>query len=430
MTSKRFERLDDWLIWLEGHHPVEIELGLGRIRIVADRLGLLNPRARIVTIGGTNGKGSCVAVCSALLRAAGWKVGSYISPHILSYNERVCVNGQPVSDAALCEAFARIDEARGDISLTYFEFGTLAAFEIFRDANVDVMVLEVGLGGRLDAVNLLDADVAVVTSVDLDHQSWLGNDRDSIGREKAGIYRTGRPGLCADPEPPLGLLDTAAQMGVTLQCAGDAFGFKARAEDWCWWGSSAENQPLHLTLPVPLLPWSSVAAALQAVAQLGVDLPAVVPESGLEKLTLRGRFQQLSWRGCPVILDVAHNPAAARHLAERLARHPVARTFVVVGIMADKDRVGTLAPMKSLATEWWLAALPGVPRAASPEQLKKDLAELGAQPGGYGTVPEALRWLELSVQPGDRIVFMGSFFTVSAALVALNPGRSEQKRTL
>ncbi len=361
----RFERLDDWLRWLESHHPIEIELGLTRIRAVAERLDLLNPTPRVISVAGTNGKGSCVAACGALLKAAGCSVGTYTSPHLLRYNERVVIDGAFASDEELCQAFARIDAASPDISLTYFEFGTLAALDIFQRRQVDVMVLEVGLGGRLDAVNILDADVAIVTSVDLDHQDWLGNDRDSIGREKAGIYRADRPALCADSAPPEGLLAAVRERGVVLQRLGTEFGFSVAPGAWRWWGLGADGTAQSVTLPEPTLPWPSMAAALQAVAQLGYDAAALAVSAGLSSLSLAGRFQRFNWRGRTVIMDVAHNPAAARHLAERLARKTFPRTLALVAIMADKDRVATLAPLVSEVQHWWIAALPGVRRSSN-----------------------------------------------------------------
>jgi len=414
--AMRFERLDDWLHWLEGHHPTEIELGLTRIRAVAERLDLLSPQARVVSIAGTNGKGSCVAACSALLRAAGQRVGAYTSPHLQHYNERIQVDGVPVGDDELCRAFARIDAASTDISLTYFEFGTLAALLIFQEQAVDVMVLEVGLGGRLDAVNLMGADVAVVTSVDLDHQAWLGNDRDSIGREKAGIYRAGRISLCADEQPPAGLLSAAGEIGVELQRIGEQFGFTLQKEGWCWWGEGRDGQPQQCQLERPVLPWPSVAAALQVVAQLGYQVKPLAQAASLDRLTLPGRYQTRPWAGRTLVLDVAHNPAAARHLAARLTSAGVVDTHLVVGMMADKDRVATLAPLSPLMTHCWLVSLPEIPRAATVAQLEQDLATLNVSAIGCGTVAEVMGRLSQASRPGDRIVIMGSFYTVSAAL--------------
>ena len=241
----RFTTLDDWLRWQETLHPKAIELGLDRVRTVLHRL---QPEAlpfAVITVGGTNGKGSCLAFLDAILRAAGYRVGAYASPHLLRYNERIRVDGVEADDETLCRTFARIDAARGDISLTYFEFGTLAALERFREAGVEVAVLEVGLGGRLDAVNVVDADAALVTSIALDHTDWLGPDRDSIGYEKAGIYRPGRPAICADPDPPPRLLEHARAIGARLLRIGPDYGFARADPTWRWWSGAARLTRCH-----------------------------------------------------------------------------------------------------------------------------------------------------------------------------------------
>lgn len=416
----RFQRLDDWLRWLEGHHPQEIELGLDRIRAVARRLDLLSPQARVISVAGTNGKGSCVLACTELLRQAGQRVGSYTSPHLHHYCERIQVDGTPVEESEVCTAFAAIDEASDDISLTYFEFGTLAAFHIFAQRRVDIMVLEVGLGGRLDAVNLLDADVAVVTSIDLDHQDWLGDNRDSIGREKAGIFRPERPALCADPQPPAGLLAAARQAGVRLQCLGREFGYEVDKDHWSWWLTSGEGEVWRGTGRRPALPLPSLVAALQAVAALGFDPRTAAADQSLSELALAGRYQQLSWRGRDWILDVAHNPAAARFLAERLKSEQTGRVVALVAMMADKDRRGTLAALIEQVDVWYLASLPELPRAADTGTLSDDLVSLGGKPTGCGTVPDGINWLLQHTLEGDRIVILGSFFTVAAALDRLD----------
>lgn len=417
--SMRFQRLDDWLRWLEGHHPQEIELGLDRIRAVARRLDLLSPQARVISVAGTNGKGSCVLACTELLRRAGQRVGSYTSPHLHHYCERIQIDGTPVEEAEVCAAFAAIDGASDDISLTYFEFGTLAAFHIFAQRRVDIMVLEVGLGGRLDAVNLLDADVAVVTSIDLDHQDWLGDNRDSIGREKAGIFRSARPALCADPEPPAGLLAAAREAGVRLQCLGREFGYELRKDHWSWWLTSSEGEVWRGTGRRPALPLPSLAAALQAVAALGFDPRAAGADQSLSELALSGRFQQLWWRGREWVLDVAHNPAAARFLADRLESERAGRVVALVAMMADKDRRGTLSALIDQVDTWYLASLPELPRAADTRTLSEDLASLGDQPAGCGTVSDGINWLLQHTLEGDRIVILGSFYTVAAALEQL-----------
>lgn len=413
----RFDTLDAWLGWLEQRHPEEIDLGLERIRQVAERLELLQPRARVLTVAGTNGKGSCVAASAYLLRRAGLSVGVYTSPHLLHYAERICVDGVPASETEICQAFASIDAASADVSLTYFEFGTLAALDIFRRRGVDIMVLEVGLGGRLDAVNLLDPEISVVTSIALDHQDWLGSDRDSIGREKAGIFRAHRPAICADPEPPQGLLDVARQLHTPLRRIKQDFGFSLSDQGWRWWGRAGDNSELEFThLPLSALPLPSLAAALQACCLLGLELNRDWLE-GLCLLSLPGRFQRFEFQEREFILDVAHNPAAMAYLAGRLTAQPATgKTHAVLAMMVDKDRLGSLEALRGEIDSWWLADLRSVARAASLDQLTSDLAQLGLEVAGCGTVAALVERLLAETIAGDRIVVMGSFYTVAAAL--------------
>ena len=388
-----FASLPAWLAWLETCHPREIDLGLGRISSVAERMGLLNTTAKVVTVGGTNGKGSCVTATAALLRAAGYSVGVYTSPHLLAYNERIQVDGQQASDAEICASFERIYAAchasppAEPVSLTYFEFGTLAALDIFRARQVTAMVLEVGLGGRLDAVNIVDADVSVITSVDIDHQEWLGDNREDIGREKAGIYRPHRPAICADLQPPQSLLQAINTLPAQGYLRGRDFGYELQGEShWRWWGSAGrfEHQPL------PQLPLPSMAAALEAITHLGV---AVDEHSFqlLASLRVPGRFQRLPWQGRWLVLDVAHNPAATAYLAQGLASlrqaMPQAQVFGLVAMMSDKDRRNSLANLQTSIDHWYLVELEAVPRAASLEQLRGNLAELGLVADGSGSLP-------------------------------------------
>jgi dihydrofolate synthase/folylpolyglutamate synthase len=320
----RFATLDDWLGWQETLHPKAIDLRLERVRTVLQRLQPEPPAYTVITVGGTNGKGSCVAMLDSILRAAGYPVGAYSSPHLLRYNERIRINGVEADDAAICRAFARIDAVRSEISLTYFEFGTLAALELFREAGVDVAVLEVGLGGRLDAVNVLDADAALVVSIGIDHVDWLGADRDSIGYEKAGIYRAGRPAICADPDPPLRLVEYAASIHARLLCVNRDYQFARTDATWRWQSGDWRFD----ALPLPALAGNhqlgNAAAALMTLISLQDRLP-VSPEAiptGLINAKLPGRFQiipgPVEW-----ILDVAHNPHAAAALADQLRGRPV-----------------------------------------------------------------------------------------------------------
>lgn len=417
----QFTTLQQWLGWLEQCHPTEIELGLERIRQVAERLDLLTPSARVITVAGTNGKGSCVTATAALLREAGLSVGVYTSPHLLQYNERIVINGIAVSDSEICAAFARIVNACENTSLTYFEFGTLAALDIFQRHQLDVVVLEVGLGGRLDAVNILDADVAVITSIDLDHQDWLGADREAIGTEKAGIARKDRPVVCADPAPPTSVFVGCEAVGANLYALNRNFGYSVDADSWSWWGMDVAGE-IHESDPMPLphLPLPSLAAALQAVKLLGVDLSSLAFANCLATLTMPGRFQKLDFNGTEIILDVAHNPAASAYLSQKLQNSPCSgRTFTIVGMMADKDRINSIRNLDSEIDSWYLACLPAVPRAASIEQLVHDLSLLERIADGQGTVTECLARLSEQMCAADRIVIWGSFYTVAAAMSAL-----------
>ncbi len=421
----RFDSLAAWLDWQESCHPREIELGLDRIREVARRLDLLQPAATVITVAGTNGKGSCVATLEAMLVAQKLSVGAYSSPHLLRYNERVRVAGDPVSDQDLCSAFAAIDDARGDITLTYFEFGTLAAFWLFRRARVDYWLLEVGLGGRLDATNLIDADLAIVTSIALDHQQWLGNDRETIGREKAGIFRRHRPVVCADHQVPESVLAHGATLECPVYLAGREFDWQVRddSEEWTLLLNQA-NKPLQL--PLPKLPMPSVAAALQALALIDRMPSAQVAAEQLAKLQLPGRFQQLNCSGKTLYLDVAHNPAAAEYLARHLEKRRIGDLAIIVAMMADKDIAASLQPLRPFVRHWWLATLPGMPRAAAPSVLREALIDLGVgaeQMTLCSSVEETVKWLLEEAPDNHRFAYdcesllvTGSFYTVSAAL--------------
>ncbi|UTA49285.1 bifunctional tetrahydrofolate synthase/dihydrofolate synthase [Simiduia sp. 21SJ11W-1] len=407
----RFERLSDWLRWQEQHHPSAIELGLGRVRQVASRLDLLAPAraaTKVITVAGTNGKGSAVATLAALLRAQGASVGAYTSPHLMDYNERIRVNGEPASDALICNAFAAIDACAQDISLTYFEFGTLAALWIFQQLAVDYWVLEVGLGGRLDAVNIVDADVAIITSIALDHQDWLGDDIAQIGREKAGIARAGKPLVYADAEPQASVLEAAQAAGAQCLLTGRDYTVRTFAGQCeLRWGAHT------LAFPEPHLPLPSVSAALVALLSLGLAINPVWVQR-LGDLRVPGRFQQFTWQGRQWLLDVAHNPAACKYFAERArALDARGRTHAIVAMMADKDQAGALSELAPLVDEWFFANLPGNPRAARAEQLA---ALVPGSPRTLADVPAALNQALKDSRAGDSIWVLGSFFTVAAAL--------------
>jgi dihydrofolate synthase/folylpolyglutamate synthase len=422
----QLDSLSAWLDWLEKNHPTEIDLGLERITLVAQRMSLLKPTATVVTVAGTNGKGSCVTATAALLSAADFSVGVYTSPHLLHYNERIVVDGNPVDDIEICSAFEAIfnacQQTSADypkpISLTYFEYGTLAALEIFHRRKVTAMVLEVGLGGRLDAINIIDADVAVITSIALDHTDWLGDNREAIGYEKAGIMRAGKPVVCADFSPPQLLLDRAKNLSASLHLISRDFGYSV-ADDfsWNWWNSGAQFS----SQPLPQLPLPSLAAALQVACILGLDLSVLDAFTRLAALRVPGRFQALQWRERQVILDVAHNPAATAYLVERLEQGAAAgsKIHAIVAMMADKDRAQSLANLKEQVSYWYTADLSFIPRAATVEQLRQNLVDLGVDVEFSGSVADCLQAAYNNSAAGDRILVFGSFYTVAAGLQAL-----------
>ena len=417
----RFTTLAQWLSWQEGLHPSEIELGLERVREVAARLGLLNPPHRVITVAGTNGKGSSVALLAAIYRAAGYRVGAYTSPHFLRYNERIRINGAEIDDASLCRAFDKIDRARGDLSLTYFEFGTLAALSCFADAGLDVAILEVGLGGRLDAVNIIDPDVALITAIAVDHESWLGTDRETIGREKAGIMRRGVAAVCGDPHPPQSLIDHAEEIGATLLRQGVDFVAEPQAGQagaWCWRSGSRRRD----ALPPPALRGAfqrdNAAAVVAVVEQMAPMLPVGQAElrAGLAQAELPGRFQVVAGP-VPMVLDVAHNPQAAVALAANLRAWPTpGRTFAITAMMADKAIDEMVAALADEIDQWYVTTV-DIPRAAAVDQLAGSLAKLGLGPvQRCASVAEALDRVVARAQLNDRIVVFGSFYTVAEAM--------------
>lgn len=417
--------LSDWLVHLESLHPkgqAGIELGLERVARVKQVLQQ-RQTCPVVLVGGTNGKGSTCAYLESIYRAAGYRVGCYTSPHLLTYNERARIGGAPVDDATLCAAFARVEAARqaaGNVSLTYFEFGTLAAWEVFAEWSAELIILEVGLGGRLDAVNIYDGDVAVITGIALDHTDWLGATREAIGREKAGIFRRGTPAICADAEPPRSLLEHAETIDADLQLIGRDFGFSRCGDGWSCWNRRGTQRDL---LPLPALSGAhqlgNASAVLAAVDFLQDRLPvcAEAVARGLQEVRLAGRFQRV--REHPeIIVDVAHNPQAVAGLARTLAaQRSSGRTFAVVGMLADKDVAGALHEMAGSVDRWLLASLDG-PRGAAAEVLatavRSDLP--GAAMECFSTVGEAFRRAVGLAGENDRIVAFGSFVTVAAVL--------------
>lgn len=420
--------LPAWLAMLETMHPKAIDMGLERVAQVKERLGIRFD-CPVITVGGTNGKGSTCAMLESILLQAGYRVGLYTSPHLLDFNERARINGEPVSDDTLIANFAAVEGKRKDVSLTYFEFTTLAILRLFAEANLDAVILEVGLGGRLDAVNVIDADVAIVTSVDIDHTDYLGDTREKIGFEKAGIFRSGKTAICGDPVPPQSLIDHANAIGADLWLFGRDFNYAGDKQQWNFGGRTQRRNSLgypSLRGANQLLNASATLAALEALRD---RLPVGAQEvrNGLVMVDLPGRFQVLPGRPS-VILDVAHNPHAAATLAQNLDNmgfHPY--TYAVFGAMQDKDIDGVIAQLKDRIDHWCVTDLP-LPRAATAEQLKNKLL-------GAGIVPKdqagAERTIETFASPADafanarsragendRIAVFGSFLTVAGVMEA------------
>lgn len=408
--------LDDWLRWQEALHPQVIALGLERVGEVAARLGLPGS-IRTATVAGTNGKGSSTALLAEIYRAAGYRVGAYSSPHLLRYNERIAINGQARPDRELITAFAAVEAARGATPLTYFEFGTLAALWIFREAAVDVQVLEVGMGGRLDAVNLVNADGALITSIGLDHVEFLGHDRERIGFEKAGILRRGQPAVCVDPEPPRAIARRAAEVGASLWQLGRDYWYQHAADAWNWHGPGRH----YKKLPSPALPgriqFRNAAGVVALVERLQpvVPVPETVLRAGLARVRLPGRFER---RG-HVILDVAHNVEAARVLADNLAGIGADACRFVVGMLADKPVEGFLEALAPVSRQFYLGGLPP-PRGLAGAALRQRAR--GVRPGAQvlETVAEAFGQARRDCREGEWIVVCGSFLTVAAVTGLLN----------
>ncbi|WP_425533729.1 bifunctional tetrahydrofolate synthase/dihydrofolate synthase [Xanthomonas campestris] len=415
--------LSDWLAYIEQQHPSVIAMGLERVREVAARLQIEAPAKHVIVVGGTNGKGSTVAFIEAIGRAAGWKVGAYTSPHLLRYNERVRIDGVEASDAQLVAAFAAVEAARGDTALTYFEFGTLAALWLLQQSALELAVLEIGLGGRLDAVNIIDADVAVITTVDIDHTDWLGEDREAIGAEKAGIIRGWKPVVLGEIDPPSSVLRRAYQLGANAIRAGsDYFHEPIDAQHWRWRDVA---QTLELPMPALQAPvqLANAAAAIAALQALPVEVPATAWAQGVADAQLPGRLQRVARDGVELMLDVGHNPQAARALAQALGTAtPAGTTVALYAALADKDVRGVVEALTGCVDQWALAGLEGA-RGQSAEALRARLqGTAAAQAACHGDVAGALHAVLAEAQPGDRVLVFGSFHTVADALQALHSG--------
>lgn len=410
--------LTDWLSYLETLHPKSIALGLERVVQVKQRLDL-QPDFPIIVVGGTNGKGSVCAMLESILHAAGYRVGCYTSPHLLNYNERVRITKQQVGDAELCASFSKIEQARGNIPLTYFEFGTLAAMQCFIENKVEVAILEVGLGGRLDAVNAFDNDCAVITSVDIDHTEYLGESREQIGYEKAGIMRHGKVAVCSDTDVPQAIRTQAQQVGAQLWCIGREFGFTEHEGQWDY----RSQVKTRSSLPYPALRGAfelhNASAALAALDVMKKPLPVSMGavRRGLNEVELAGRFQMLPGKPT-MILDVAHNPSAARSLAQNLAIFPASvHTYAVFSMLKDKDIAGVVAVLDPYIDSWLVAGLES-PRGASVEQLEQVLQQcmVCGEILPFNNITEAMRYACNAAGENDRITVLGSFYTVAEVM--------------
>lgn len=410
--------LAGWLSHLEALHPQKIELGLERVSAVAGFLFTGIPP--VLTVAGTNGKGSTCAMLEAMLLAAGYRVGLYTSPHLSRYNERVRIDGRDVDDAVLCTAFAAVERARGDVWLTYFEFGTLTAMQAFIDAEIEIAILEVGLGGRLDAVNLFDPLGAIVTQIGIDHTEYLGSTREAIGFEKAGVFRPGLPAVCSDPSPPQTLINHIADLGADQWQLGRDFFYEADAAEWRYRSRSGAA----ISLPLPLLRGEhqlrNAAGAIALLDALSASLPVSRQDmrTGLLSARPRGRFQAIRQRPS-VIVDVAHNRDSALALAENLAALPPARTFAVFGMLNDKDIAGVIEAVKAYVDHWHVAGLPG-PRGATADMLCGLLTQSGITDVSVAPrIQDAYTAACVSAAENDRIIVFGSFLTVAAVLESL-----------
>ncbi len=416
--------LKQWLSYLEQLHPNEIDMGLARVQDVAQRLRLPRLAKKIVTVTGTNGKGSTCALLASLVAGQGLSVGVYNSPHLLRYNERVRINAEEVSNAQLCAAFTAVEEARAEVSLTYFEMGTLAAFWLFAQSSLDVVILEVGLGGRLDAVNIVDSDVAVVTSIGIDHKDWLGDTRDSVAYEKAGIFRPELPAVCGDIDPPEQLLTRAALLKTPLVLRGRDFDLALSEHVWHWRGLDGQGDPIYLQdIPLLSLPIENAAVALQVYALLDLPWQSQVLIDSLCQATMQGRLQNVTvqWqsRSLHLLLDVAHNPHAAHYLATRLAAQPIkGRRLAVLGVLDDKDLSGVLDCMQAQIGDWAVAPLP-TSRSCRVESLHSALEARQAVVASYDNIAQAIEAQCSQATADDQIIIFGSFYTVAEALLWL-----------
>ena len=414
--SSSANSLEEWLSVIEAAHPSEIDLGLSRVAEVASRLNLDFSRSKVITVAGTNGKGSTCAMLDSILRASNSTTGVYSSPHFIIYNERIKINGLYASDEVIIDAFCRIDQAREEISLTYFEYGTLAALIIFSDLTLDYMILEVGLGGRLDAVNIVDADIAVITSIALDHIDWLGDNIESIAREKAGIFRPNKPAVCAMSPPARSIVQHSAELNAPLYLLNQDYRLDDAQRVWNWAGVDLNGEHIaYFDLPVPPLPLINAATVLQVLTLIAPQVSIEAITNGLERVRLTGRMQSEMIGSTECLLDVAHNPQAAKYLADRLQQQPKpSKRTLVLGMLSDKDRQGVIDMLRPITDEWYLVSLQG-PRASQADELLK-LVGSDAPHQCFMSVSEALDHLSNSISESEQVVICGSFLTVTEAL--------------
>jgi dihydrofolate synthase/folylpolyglutamate synthase len=421
----RLRTLQDWLTYIEAAHPRAWDLGLERVRLVAERLDVLPPAPRNVVVAGTNGKGSTSVYAEALLRATGLRVGTTLSPHLFAFNERIRIDGVAVDDATIVAAFEAIESARRDVTLTYFEYGILAALTTFRRARVDATVLEVGLGGRLDAVNIVDGDVCVITSIGLDHQDWLGDDTESIGAEKAGIMRAGVPCVFGESTPPASVVARARALGAPLVVRDDAFHAEREgaAGTWRFRGRVAEGEVTQTGLAVPAVALENAASALQAVLALGID-PERVREICAFAATawLPGRLERRCYRGRDVLLDVAHNPHGARFLAAQLQARPIeGRTVAVMGCLNDKDAAGIVAALAGSVDDWTFVSTGSARGQSAEDTLAKVTTIVSGR--ALDDLAQALASAAARCGSGDRILVLGGFDVVQRATACVDSCR-------
>ncbi len=420
---KHFDTLEGWLKWQEGLHPQTIDLGLERVLSVFRALQPHYDKPTTITVAGTNGKGSCVAFLEFIYRAQGYRVGTYTSPHILNYNERIKIDGKPVGDDLICSAFERIESVRAGVSLSYFEFGTLAALDIFSRIKLDVQLLEVGLGGRLDAVNIVDPEVSIISSIGIDHADWLGETRELIGREKAGIFRKQVPAIISDPEPPVSIFDYANEIEAPAFFIGCDFAYRKHPKGWVWYTPDRQID----ALPEPNLKgehqYRNAAAVVMAVTLLSSRLPISVDSirKGIESVKLTGRFQFINDE-IPILLDVGHNPQAVQTLVDYLSTNfSGKRIHAVFTMMKDKDIPGVISIMKPLVHQWYFAPLKENPRCASETMMQEyfEQCKITSVDFGFSGLQDALNSAKNKAGKNDLLLVFGSFFLVSEYLAGL-----------